>query len=158
MIQECDQNWVILSLRSWSTNSRSTFLFWLLSSLGGSRELQFFMSQHRKNSVRGQFWSRYHTSIIIPPQYWAGEFSCPCLDRWDCCGTMEIVFQVPVQWGSFTLKCHLSIKYCCFSCAQRACPRGSLTYWAPWAGCGSQATNVLLLGSMSHASVLLFCG
>ena len=75
---------------------------------------------------------------------------------------MEKLFQVSVQWASFTLKCHLSIN-CCPLCAESMF-YGSSAYWAHWAGCGAHATIVFRYVSCFSSAVLLlskpawFCG
>ena len=116
------------------------------------------MSQHGKNSVRGQFWSRYHASIIIPPQYWAGKFSCPYMEEVGLSWHYGSIISGPSTMRVLHFEMSPFHKICCGCCwcVQRACRRGSLTYWAHWAGYGPHATIVLLFGSMSHASVLLF--
>ena len=74
-----------------------------------------------------------------PPPGWAGEFSWFYMVNQR---TMEFLFQVSVQSGSFTLKCHLSTNYW-FLCVQREWSRGhwqNVVHWRrEW-----QTTSVFL--------------
>ena len=85
--------------------------------------LQFYNQRkvgRGKRPLSASFLSRHQTSIIsFSSRVGRGVFSClhGQASR-DCPGTMEKLFQVSVQWESFTLKCHLSINYCFFMCAK----------------------------------------
>ena len=96
--------------------------------------------------------SHFHHQLLL--QVGQGSFLVPTWSSQDCYGTLETLFQVLVQWGSFTLKHHFSIKYC-FSCVQRTCPK---FYWAHWAGCGSHTMIVQWCGSCFCSMVLLQSG